>query len=175
MKIIKGKHNVHTETDGKSLSIDGKTFSNTSSVKYNIISHEKDNYAPKLTDNIRNNKRKTLIELYDHGSTFHHKRNFDFDKVIDEHPKTFYKYNGIFSQIYDSAFKNGNLIVPFKKGEDKEVMQRKVDYLKYLKNRKKEKSLSKEKNQTNYETKFINKNTQFKRKINNQKIQINDF
>ena len=39
--------------------------------------------------------------------------------MINDSPKTFYKYNGIFTNLYDSAFKNANLIIPFKTFDNK--------------------------------------------------------
>ena len=134
----------------------GKTISNSSSVKYNILNHENDKFAIKYSDKIFNNMRKQLTGFYERGSLFNKRRDFNYDTVIEGAPKIFYKYNGIFSNIYDSAFKNANLIIPFKNIHDEKSLQNKIDHLKLIKKKNKAISIRKdilniktENNQTN--------------------------
>ena len=41
--------------------------------------------------------------------------NPDFEKMYEKDPTVFMRYKGIFSELYDSAWKNGNIYLPFRK------------------------------------------------------------
>ena len=59
----------------------GKTISNSSSVKYNILNHENDKFAIKYSDKIFNNMRKQLTGFYERGSLFNNRRDFNYGQI----------------------------------------------------------------------------------------------
>ena len=87
-----------------------------SSKNYNII-----NFMPILPYNSNcqimnrtlNYRKKGLGEFCDLSKTFRVNFNKDFLQKFEENPKRFYKYTGIFSNMYDASHKNGNIITPF--------------------------------------------------------------
>lgn len=92
------------------------TLSNKSSVKYNIINHEDNNFDLKrmVMKKGINNYQKGIGEFNDLTRVF--RRNFskEYSDAMKKNEFAFRTCNGIFTHLYDSAFKNGNLIAPFK-------------------------------------------------------------
>jgi hypothetical protein len=87
-----------------------------SSKNYDII-----NFIPILPYNSNcqimnktlNYRKKGVGEFSDLSKTFRVNVNKDFKEKFEENPKRFYKYTGIFSNMYDASHKNGNIITPF--------------------------------------------------------------
>ena len=95
-------------------------FSNTnkSNVDYNIITNiPKENYEKvHLPEMIKNKKRKGIADYSEQLMPFYPKFREDYSKLLDENNNIFRRYNGIFSSMYDSSAKNGNIYKPFKRG-----------------------------------------------------------
>jgi len=91
---------------------------NISSKDYNII-----NFMPlfpnennsEIMNKTLNYRKKGMGEYKDLTKTFRVNINNDFVQKFNENPKRFYKYTGIFSNMYDASHKNGNIITPFGK------------------------------------------------------------
>jgi len=102
------------------------TVNNTSSVGYDIINGDENKLSGfkkiKIFEKKITNKKKGVTEFAD--LTRYYTPNFieNFKKYTDN--KIFYKYNGIFSYMYNVSHRNGNLAVPFK---DKKLELEKVD------------------------------------------------
>ena len=60
-----------------------------------------------------NYRKKGVGEFSDLSKTFRVNVNKDFIQKYEENPKRFYKFTGIFSNMYDASHKNGNIITPF--------------------------------------------------------------
>lgn len=63
------------------------------------------------------NRKKGLCEFEDISNPYSSNFSINYKNCIEEFPNVFKHYNGIFSQMYDSARKNGNISVPFKKNK----------------------------------------------------------
>lgn len=65
---------------------------------------------------------KNLISDY-YEKTKLHAPNFDplYSSEMIKNPDVFKRNNGIFSHVYDRAHRNGFIVVPFKKGDDKSL------------------------------------------------------
>jgi hypothetical protein len=91
---------------------------NESSVSYNIITNEKieKNYSTPLNINKSriNFKRMGLTHYDENEKPYSLHFNNQYKKAYAENPAIFRIYNGIFTNMYDSAFKNGNIYPPFK-------------------------------------------------------------
>lgn len=90
---------------------------NRSSVSYNIINNEENKYSGKkescIIERMANNKRKGVTEMLDLQSK--HELNFrpQYNNFLKENNNGFMKYKGIFTELYDSIRKNGNIYKPF--------------------------------------------------------------
>jgi len=60
------------------------------------------------------NKKKGITEIVDISKPFHPNFNKEYTKMYDHDKEVFKKYNGVFSNLYDSSHRNGNLVVPFR-------------------------------------------------------------
>ena len=92
---------------------------NISSKDYNII-----NFKPILKSNPNSHiilnktlyfKKKGIGEFADLTKAFRVNFNKEFADQLKENPYRFRKYQGIFSDMYDSSHKNGDIITPFGK------------------------------------------------------------
>jgi hypothetical protein len=105
-----------------------KTTSNKSSVDYNIISNNKNNLSVIEKDTMLNktlyNKRKGIEEFVVSQRPFGPNYNQTFIKLIKENGKRFRKYKGMFTELYDSATKNGNIFKPFHERKEDEFKNR---------------------------------------------------
>ena len=90
---------------------------NRSSVTYNIINNKENKISGKkeisVIEKTVNNKKKGVTEFY------HLQRNYEpnyspkFSKFFNENKKGFLRYKGVFTDLYDSYNKNGNIYQPF--------------------------------------------------------------
>ena len=64
-------------------------------------------------------KKKGIGEYADLTKTFRVNLNKEFTQKINSNPYRFRKYKGIFSDMYDSSHKNGDIITPFGKSKKK--------------------------------------------------------
>ena len=92
---------------------------NISSKDYNIINFKplpKANPNPHiLLNRTLYFKKKGIGEFADLTKTFRVNFNKEFADQLKENPYRFRKYQGIFSDMYDSSHKNGDIITPFGK------------------------------------------------------------
>lgn len=96
----------------------GKTLFNKSSVIYNIISQEinQNDVKSNLLDQRINFKKARMGAFCDQTKVYCTNVNKDYKIKLEKDDHLFHNYKGIFSNMYDIAHKNGNLIVPFRKG-----------------------------------------------------------
>ena len=93
-------------------------MSNRSSVGYDIITNKDvlsantDGFG--ILDKASNNKKKGVAEFSDYLKPFNYNPNKRYLKNYEENNNRFRFYKGVFSELYDSAAKNGNLYMPFK-------------------------------------------------------------
>lgn len=119
----------HFESKNSSwIPVEGvKTINNKSGVAYNIISHDDNNPSgyikQRMFDKKMANRKKGLCEFDDITNPFSSNLNKEFNKSLDKHPNMFKRYKGIFSNMYDAAHRNGNLVVPFRREKSLEKKQ----------------------------------------------------
>lgn len=110
-----------------------KSFSNKSSVDYNIINNLKDSISGKQKDTMFNktlhNKKKGIGEFVVSQRPFGPNYNQTFIKLMKDNGNRFRRYKGIFTELYDSAIKNGNIFKPFneKKEDEAKVKTDKIE------------------------------------------------
>lgn len=116
---MKKKFNFNTESNSfwSPYSCTHDNNFNRSSVNYNIISNKENKISGKIEisaiEKTVNNKKKGVTEFY------HLQRNYEpnyspkFSKFIHENNNGFMKYKGVFTELYDSYIKNGNIYKPF--------------------------------------------------------------
>ena len=94
------------------------TMSNRSSVEYDIINNIDNPTAGKvhfgILDKALNNKKKGVAEFSDYLKPFNCNPNKRYLKYFDKNNNRFHFYKGVFSELYDSAARNGNIYIPFK-------------------------------------------------------------
>ena len=102
-----------------------KSFSNRSSVDYNIINNLKDNIVGVQKDTMFNktlhNRKKGIGEFVVSQRPFGPNYNQTFIKLMKDNGSRFRRYKGIFTELYDSAIKNGNIFKPFNEKKEDEV------------------------------------------------------
>jgi hypothetical protein len=124
--FLKNKYGVHTETLRDAWIPQGnfKTMNNRSSVVYNIINQKENSTSGCIVMNTLDkkvaSKKKGVTEFSDLTKLYHHNLNPKHEELLKTNPNIFNVHNGIFSQMYDAAHKNGNIILPFVK-ETKKV------------------------------------------------------
>ena len=91
-------------------------------VKYNILNNSDDSISSLkddiLMDTTANNKKKGVAEFEDFRNPSNPNFNQRYQKLIKENDHIFYNYKGVFSDLYDSAAKNGNIYMPFRREND---------------------------------------------------------
>ena len=112
--------NIETKKENEWIPYECKSpINNISSQDYNII-----NFKPLKNMNHTSrilmhktlyNKKKGISEIADLNKIFRVNINKDFSEKINDNPLRFRKYTGIFSDMYDSSHKNGDIIRPFGK------------------------------------------------------------
>lgn len=104
------------------------SLNNNSSVVYNIINHENNLYTgfknQKIFDKKITNKKKAITEFSDLNKLQNTNFNNDYPQFMKD--KVFHRYNGVFSQMYNVALRNGNLVMPFKNKETE--LEKEQDY-----------------------------------------------
>lgn len=94
------------------------TMSNRSSVEYDIINNINNPMAGApgfgILDKALNNKKKGVAEFSDYLKPFNINPNKRYLKCFDDNNNRFHFYKGVFSELYDSAARNGNIYMPFK-------------------------------------------------------------
>ena len=94
------------------------TMSNRSSVEYDIINNEKNPITGVVNvgilDKAVNNKKKGVAEFSDYLKPFNYNPNKRYLKCYDRNNNRFHFYKGVFSELYDSTARNGNIYIPFK-------------------------------------------------------------
>ena len=90
--------------------------SNRSSVDYNIISgqEEKSRQHIGIFEKKIFNKKKGIAEFSDYQKPSNINPNLKYLKRFEENKNRFKFYKGVFSDLYDSASKNGNMYLPFR-------------------------------------------------------------
>jgi hypothetical protein len=100
------------------------SISNKSSVDYNIINNTQNNVSTMRTDMLFNknlhNKKKGIEEFINTQRPFGPNYNQTFSKLLKENRNRFRNYRGIFTELYDSATKNGNIYKPFHERDEDE-------------------------------------------------------
>ena len=120
---MKQQYNFNTESGSswgpRSYS---KSVNNHSSVNYDIITFKGGEGSCDNTANILEkkliNKKKAVGEFNDLTKAFSVNLNKKYEGAYKDNKKTFYHFNGIFTHLYDSSFRNGNIIMPFRKKKE---------------------------------------------------------
>ena len=117
---MKGEFNSNNESLSfwKPYNIKNDNNFNRSSVNYNIINNKDNSISGKkdisLTEKTINNKRKGLGEFYHLQRDYEPNYNPKYNNFFRENKSGFKKYKGIFTEMYDSYNRNGNIYKPFK-------------------------------------------------------------
>ena len=94
------------------------TMSNRSSVEYDIINNKENPITGVVNvgilDKAVNNKKKGVAEFSDYLKPFNYNPNKRYLKCYDNNNNRFHFYKGVFSELYDSTARNGNIYIPFK-------------------------------------------------------------
>lgn len=108
-----------------------ESFNNRSGVKYDIINHLDNNLSGKksmgILDKTVNNKRKGIAEFDDFRNPMFPNYNKKYQDLLKENNHIFYNYKGVFSELYDSAIKDGSLYLPFRRHEMPSTYKKKDD------------------------------------------------
>ena len=128
---MKKKFNFNSESNSYWSPYASNNISNNfnrSSVKYNIITNQENKIFGKIDMSIIektvNNKKKGVTEFY------HLQRNYEpnyspkFSQFYNENRNGFMKYKGLFTELYDSSTKNGNIYLPFKIDKNTRISRR---------------------------------------------------
>ena len=90
---------------------------NISSKNYNIINFRPLSNERKTNNRILNKslnyRKKGIGEYYDLTNVYNKNFNKEYSKKFEENPKRFYKFNGAFTNMYDSSNRNGKITLPF--------------------------------------------------------------
>ena len=131
---LKGEYN--NTSDSNSFWIPrnnaNSSFSNKSSVDYNIITNIKNKKNEIQKDTMFNktlhNKKKGIEEFIVSQRPFGPNYNQTFSNLFKKNKSRFRRYKGMFTELYDSAIKNGNIFKPFNEKEENEfkLKQKKV-------------------------------------------------
>ena len=118
----KQQYGAHSETKCgwvPKRNSESNTIGNRNSVPYNIINNS--DYCISgaksvgLLDRSVNNRKKGIAEFNDFARTSNPNFNEEYRKMYEKDSNMFMRYKGIFSELYDSAWKNGNIYLPFRK------------------------------------------------------------
>ena len=121
---MKKKFGLHSESKEWSPRIyNSISTCNKSAVDYNIITNEcnNNNHKYELSEMIKNKRKKGIAEFGDYLRPSHPNFRKEYKQLLDNNNNIFKRYNGIFSLMYDSAAKNGNIYKPFKRGNTHEI------------------------------------------------------
>ena len=94
------------------------TVANQSSVAYNIINNadQKSNVSNNvnMNDKFINNKKKGIAEFSDYLNSHNYNPNLKYVSQYEQNKNRFQRYKGVFSELYDSCSRNGNIYLPFR-------------------------------------------------------------
>lgn len=97
---------------------DYPTQANKSSVGYNIINNQNNEFAGLknmgIFDKSLNYKKKGIAEFSDYLKPTNYNPNQRYLECFENNKDRFHNYKGIFSELYDSSARNGNIYIPFK-------------------------------------------------------------
>ena len=106
---------------------------NRSSVDYNIINYKNNTISAKremsILEKSINNKKKGVTEFSQLQRNFEPNYRPKFNQMLRENNNIFMKYKGVFTQLYDSYNKNGNVFQPFSKSNSNEKLNNKYKNL----------------------------------------------
>ena len=106
---------------------------NRSSVDYNIINYKNNTISAKremsILEKSINNKKKGVTEFSQLQRNFEPNYRPNFNQMLRENNNIFMKYKGVFTQLYDSYNKNGNVFQPFSKSNSNEKLNNKYKNL----------------------------------------------
>lgn len=92
-------------------------YYNRSSVTYNIINNKENTISGKkgtsLVERPGNNKKKGLNEFYELLRVYEPNYNPRYNNYHKKYKHGFFRYKGMFTELYDSYIKNGNIYQPF--------------------------------------------------------------
>ena len=93
-------------------------MSNRSSVEYDIINNRNNPTAGApgfgILEKASNNKKKGVTDFSNYLNPFNPNPNKRYLKCFDDNNNRFHFYKGVFSELYDSSARNGNIYIPFK-------------------------------------------------------------
>ncbi len=123
-KFLKMKQKFNSSVEMKEhcwqVKVAENSINNRSSVSYNIISQDENKVSgwrmPKALDVKVNNMKKGVSEYYDLSRLQAPNYSPKFAESLEKNKEQFRGFNGIFSNVYVSSHRNGNLIQPFKGG-----------------------------------------------------------
>ena len=97
--------------------ISSTSVNNSSSKNYNIINFKildtPKNYGNQMMNKKLYFRKKGISEICDLMQNFYVNIDKEYTKKYMENPKRFYKFNGIFTNMYDSSNRNGKITLPF--------------------------------------------------------------
>ena len=117
---LKAKYGLHSESTNLWIPFTTKNSQNNrNSVPYNILTNEENSLTGKmhikLEDKNIYHKKKGVCEFSDFRNPYYHNFNKEFNKLYTDNSNRFHAYNGVFSNMYDAASKNGNIYLPFRR------------------------------------------------------------
>ena len=99
---------------------------NRSSVDYNIINYKNNKISgkrePTILEKSINNKKKGVTEFSQLQRPFEPNYSPKYAEMFRENNRRYMKYKGIFTQLYDSYNRNGNVYQPFSKSNSNEKL-----------------------------------------------------
>lgn len=117
---MKAKYGAHSESKQGWVPREYTlTAANRGSVPYNIINYTMNPVSSAKSSDMMNktlnNKKKGVAEFSDFTRPSYANFNKEYQQLLAENRNIFHNYNGIFSNLYDSAKKNGNICMPFRR------------------------------------------------------------
>lgn len=134
---MKAKYGAHSESKQGWVPREyTHTVANRGSVPYNIINYTNNpvigTKSSDMMNRTLNNKKKGVAAFSDYTRPSFPNFNKEYQQLLTENKNIFHNYNGIFSNLYDLAKKNGNIYIPFRRnyndGKDKQGIKKTYDY-----------------------------------------------
>lgn len=118
--FYKDKYGSHFESKDSSwvASVNLKTINNKSGSTFNILTNQSNELSGCLKMGMMErkiaNRKKGVCEFYDITQPYSSNWDKNYNSSFNEDKNIFKSYQGIFSQMYDAARKNGNISIPFR-------------------------------------------------------------
>lgn len=116
---LKSKFGSFAETKPWVPSNTVNSQNNRSSVDYDILTNKEGGITSKKVVRIDErdifHKKKGVCEFSNYLNPYNKNFNKDYGELYKNNPNIFKGFNGIFSQMYDSAARNGNIYLPFRR------------------------------------------------------------